>query len=199
MKNFIILNRFKKLLLIVGCTFVLGACSSPISGNSIINRQQRIVDKQAALQVGFPAIHNFAEKQEYKLIYELRDHFFPTITYVKGMHGHLHKMCDSVGYGIPYSTQYSNPDRRVIRDNMHNYTIPQADPNGLYSSSSTHATWVLCYDQTSKRIEPVYSEPNIIVSQFPLDNITSKSETLYLKLSSQQLSKAVHTMNVPRG
>ncbi|MHB1952348.1 MAG: hypothetical protein ACYCOU_01250 [Sulfobacillus sp.] len=180
------------LLATTGLIF-LAACSGPPSGNHLINQQQRNVDKQAALTVGFPNITNFAEKRELKLIYELRDHMFPTITYLKGFHGHLHKMCDSIGYGIPYSTQYSNPLR--VHDNLdqHQAVLPQADPNGLYSAPESAATWVLCYDPQTKQVEPVYAEPDVVVSQFPLDNVAKPGAVIHL--TGKQITAAVQAMS----
>ena len=188
-----------KALVIAACVLALAGCGDNNSGNHIINQQQRNVDKEAAYKVGFPNITNFAEKREYKLIYELRDHMFPTITYMKGFHGHLHKVCDSIGYGIPYSTQYSNPDRvRYVHSNfIHQATLPQADPNGLYSAPESAATWVLCYDPQTKQVEPVYAESNITVSQFPLDNVAKKSTNVVIHLSKQQIVQAVEHMGNP--
>jgi hypothetical protein len=163
-----------------------------------MNVQQENVDKEAALKDGYPNIINFAEKAEYKLIYQLRDHMFPTITYVKGMHGHLHKMCDSIGYGIPYSTQYTNPDRIRWNGESQSHVLPQADPNGLFSPPESAATWILCYDPQTKQVEPVYSEPDIVVSQFPLDNVAKKdASTTVIHLSRQQIVKAVEAMGNP--
>ncbi len=188
-----------KALVISACVLALAGCSSNNSGNHIINQQQRNVDKEAAYKVGFPNITNFAEKREYKLIYELRDHMFPTITYMKGFHGHLHKVCDSIGYGIPYSTQYSNPDRVHRNNQYHAKVLPQADPNGLFSPAESAATWVLCYDPQTKQVEPVYSEPDIVVSQFPLDNVHKKdvASNVVIHLSKQQILQAVEKMGSP--
>ena len=47
-------------------------------------------------------------------------------------------------------------------------TLPQADPNGLFSPPSAEGTWVMCKDPNSDKVEPIYSEPRIIVSTFPL-------------------------------
>ena len=42
--------------------------------------------------------------------------------------------------------------------------LPQADPNGLYSSASTSATWILATDESGE-IKPTYVESEITVSQ----------------------------------
>ena len=115
------------------------------------------------------AIINFAEKRMFKDILEKRDQMQPTYTYIVDMNGHTHKICDSLGYGLPYATQYTNPQRTV--DYTHGIaTIPQADPNGLYSPASADGTWVMCLNPKTKHAEPQYIEPRIITTTYPLDN-----------------------------
>ena len=47
--------------------------------------------------------------------------------------------------------------------------IPQAEPNGLFSPPSANGTWVLCSNPNKAgETMPVYIEPNVIVSPFPL-------------------------------
>src|ERR1019366_6020122 len=72
-------------------------------------RQQEVLSSQSVSQVGMPAIVNFQEKRMMKTILELRDTTIPTNTYIVDMNGKTHKKCDSVGYGLPYATQYTNP------------------------------------------------------------------------------------------
>lgn len=47
-------------------------------------------------------------------------------------------------------------------------TIPQADPNGLYMPTSSSATWLLMLDAKNNP-RPVYIEPEIVISPFPLN------------------------------
>jgi hypothetical protein len=104
-----------------------------------------------------------------KDILELRDRMEPTYTYITDMNGKLHKICDSVGYGLPYATQYTNPQAMQKDGTQHWTLLPQADPNGLYSPASAEGTWVMCLDPKSKRVKPVYIEPRVIVSPIQLD------------------------------
>jgi len=97
----------------------------------------------------------------------LRDQNVATYVYITDMNGKLHKVCNAVGYGLPYATQYTNPMR--ISGDGHGYvTLPQADPNGLYSPASADGTWVLCVDTKSGKPKPVYIEPRVIVSPIAL-------------------------------
>ena len=152
--------------LLVGC----GMAPSP-SSTQIEKKKQEELSLQAIQTVGMPAIINFAEKRMMKDILELRDQNVATTTYIVDMNGNMHKICNSVGYGLPYATQYTNPQRvaKSTETPEHgNVTLPQADPNGLYSPSSAEGTWVLCVDQKGKA-KPVYIEPRIIVTPFALN------------------------------
>ena len=69
-------------------------------------KQQEAIMKQAFNAVGMPAITNFAERRQLKQIFELRDQNVATYTYLVGMDGKVgQKLCNSVGFGIPYATQ----------------------------------------------------------------------------------------------
>jgi len=131
----------------------------------IEERKQEELNKQAITTVGMPAITNFAEKRMMKDILELRDKMTPTYTYLVSTSNQLTKICDSVGYGLPYATQFTNPQKESDHSRS---IIAQADPNGLYSPASAEGTWILCLDPKSKAVKPVYIEPRVIVSPFPL-------------------------------
>lgn len=169
-----------KKLLAIGMISVLAGCSYDPSSDQIQNQHQEILNKQAVQAVGLPNIVNFQEKRVLKQIMELRDQKISTITYIVDMNAHLHKMCDSIGYGISAAVQYTNPNKIDDRlaDTTYNsngraqgwYVLPQADPNGLYSPATEEGTYVLCLNPIKKdEVAPVYSEPRLIVSPFPLD------------------------------
>jgi hypothetical protein len=46
-------------------------------------------------------------------------------------------------------------------------TLPQPEPNGLFMPPDSEATWIMCSDG-SGGVRPVYSEPRLVVSPFPL-------------------------------
>jgi hypothetical protein len=157
----------KKLLLVLPLIAVLSACDDRPNSRQIEAAKQEEMQLQAVQQVGMPAIVNFAEKRMFKDILELRDKNVPTTTYLVGMNNQLTKVCDSIGYGLPYATQYTNPQMRVGSQNGV-VTLPQADPNGLYSPASADGTWVLCVDHKDGKAKPIYIEPRILVSPFAL-------------------------------
>jgi hypothetical protein len=150
---------------------VLGAvsCDEPSSDSKQRDQQERLLAEGTA-QTGMPAIKNFRERKLLKDILELRDQdSLVTYTYVwNEFNGRLVFLCDSIGYGIPYATEYTNP-QKVERSNGNAYaTLPQADPNGLFSPSAADGTWVMCKDPGGSETRPVYIEPRIVVSPFKL-------------------------------
>jgi hypothetical protein len=120
--------------------------------------------------IGMPAIKNFRERRLLKTILELRDqNDVSTFTYLwSDMQGKWVFFCHSIGYGIPYATQYTNPTKLEYRSGGGWATLPQADPNGLFSPASADGTWVMCLDPKSKDVKPTFLEPRVIVSPFEL-------------------------------
>jgi hypothetical protein len=160
----------KHILALVAVATLLTACGPQTeSSTQIERRKQEELSLQAVQSVGMPAITNFAEKRMMKDILELRDQNVATTAYIVDMNGKLHKICTAVGYGLPYATQYTNPSRIAYDSGHGSVTLPQADPNGLYSPASADGTWVLCVDPKSGKPRPVFIEPRVIVSPIPLD------------------------------
>lgn len=149
------------------------------TSNSVQTQQQEKILVEATSQVGMPAIKNFRERKLLKDIYELRDQTgLTTYTYLwNAFAGRLVFLCNSIGYGIPYATQFtassamqrwSVPGGDGCARAYGHQQLPQADPNGLFSPASAEGTWVLCKDPTGKDTRPVYIEPRVVVSPFRL-------------------------------
>ena len=139
------------------------------SSDAVQRRQQEQILAEGTSQVGMPAIKNFRERKILKEIIELRDQEgLVTYTYLFAeMTGKLTFLGETIGYGIPAATQFTNPEKPLYPQEV--ATIPQADPNGLFSPSSAEGTWVLMLDRKGGKTVPVYIEPRIIVSPFKLD------------------------------
>ncbi len=127
--------------------------------------------KEANKRIGMPAIKNFQELKLFKMILELRDDE-NLICYAylynrdKGEVGQFLGKC--LGFGLPYSVQYTNPKKIVPSGcSCEREVIPQADPNGLFMPTGLSATWLMLLDKKGNP-HPVYIEPEIIVSPFKL-------------------------------
>jgi hypothetical protein len=156
----------KIIILLVICLFVFN-CGVTENADDIQERETKTAMKEAHAQIGMPAIKNFQERKLAKMIFELRDKE-NLITYayiVNRMTGKLIFIGKCIGFGLPYSVQYTNPMRKEWADSS---PIPQADPNGLFMPDGLSATWLMMIDPKTKKTRPVYVEPEIIVSPFAL-------------------------------
>jgi hypothetical protein len=154
---------------------LLTACDPDTSGAAKDTRATLQATEQATTIVPFPAIINYAERRNLKMIYELRDNpKLVTWSYVTDLNGKLHNVCDgsnSVGFPIPYATQFTAPKALVAKrgqypdgtttGDWHTFEQDQPEPNTLYMPSSAEATWVLCFNQTTKTIEATYVEDRV--------------------------------------
>lgn len=167
----------KTILLAILMPFValaLVACGDMVPSSQ---KRERVATEQlanqAAVTVGMPAITRFTEKRQLKMVYELRDNpELVTYTYTRDLQGKLHKVCPttSIGYGIPYATQYSNPHTPITRGAEGITTIEQPEPNGLFMPGQADATWVLCLNPKTSKIEPVYEESKVTVYTYPIED-----------------------------
>lgn len=164
----------KKLLFIGMLLVTFVACEEPVISKSsaeIEREKQEHLSKQAIESVGLPNISNFYEKKTLKKILEMRDnpklinHFYTK----NNMTGKWVYEGKCIGFGISYTTQYTNPEKMGTVDGgeygaRNPYTIPQADPNGLYSVPNGTATWIMRVTDNGDTIVD-YIESEIRVSQ----------------------------------
>lgn len=160
-----------KTMTMLALAIAIAGCIPPNEGSEADREQSAQtaeLQMEANRQVGMPGVTNFTERRLVRQLYELRDQQdLTTYTYVVDYEGRLWHVCNSIGYGIPFSAQFSNPE--VKRGwNEAPYTIPQPEPNGLWPPTSTSATWVVCASPDGE-FEPLYVEPSITVSPFPLN------------------------------
>lgn len=161
--------KLSNLLLISLAVTVLSGCQLEESADLVQQKQQEVILKDLSSQTGMPAIKNGRERKLLKDIIEMRDQEgLTTFTYLVTLDAKLVFLCDSFGYGIPASTQYTSP-QKVGRSSSNGYAVlPQADPNGLFSPGTAEGTWVMCKDPNGDKVKPVYVEPRIITTPFKL-------------------------------
>lgn len=136
-------------------------------------RQTEAALSEAQRQIGLPNIANFQQRKLMKWIFELADKSdLVTYAYIKAEYtGKLIFVGKCFGYGIPFSAQFTNPEKVVHKNNYQggSYgTLPQADPNGLFMPTSSSATWLIMVNPVTGEPKPIYFEPEIVVSPFPL-------------------------------
>jgi len=165
-------------LIVVAIVCILMALFLPVaceqnrpSTSSNAEKTEELME-ELTKQIGLPNIKNFREKKLAKMVYELRDRQdLTTHTYIKGdLKGKLVYLGQSVGYGLPYSVQYSNPKRKADLHEGPGHEggkMPQPEPNGLYPPEGLSATWIML-STDSGDVKPIYVESQIVVSQTKL-------------------------------
>jgi hypothetical protein len=98
---------------------------------------------------------------------------------------------ESIGYPIPMDTQLTNPLK--IEDRYEgDVPIPQAEPNGLYTSPNTNATIIMTVDGAGK-VAPVYSEPTVLCFPFPVEYDREKGMFVRVAGSESSISLDVNS------
>ncbi len=161
-------------LVVISMVFVLmsnSSCEPTQDTNDKLAAKQEQLMEEANAQTGMPAIKNFQERKMMKMILELRDqenlvcyaYIVPELT------GRPVFLGKCIGYGLPYATQYTNPQKTYSTYQNGHEILPQADPNGLFMPESADGTWLLMIDPSTNEPRPVYIEPKVLVSPFKLN------------------------------
>jgi hypothetical protein len=139
-----------------------------------INETQEDKDRKAvasqqsqyAASQPVPAFNWSLERHLVSQLYQIRNMKAATHSVWRSDRGLIEGDCPSIGFGIPYDTSLTNP---LQRDHGTNgaVSIEQAEPNGIFASKNTAATWVMCAG-TGGIIEPVYVETKVTVYPYPV-------------------------------
>lgn len=152
--------------------FIVGCELDDKSADSIQREQTERLMQEVNRQVGLPNIVNYQQKKLMKMIMELCDkEDLVCYAYLHSEYtGKLLYLGKCYGFGVPFSAQYTNPER-LTNPNWHDSpTLPQPDPNGLFMPTSSSATWLIFVNPETQEPSPGYLEPNIIVVPFILPN-----------------------------
>lgn len=107
-------------------------------------------------------------------LYNIRNMKAVTHSVWRSDRGMVEGDCSSIGFGIPYDTSLTNPlmATNVDQDGFERgngalTSIELPEPNGIYASKNTSATWVMCAGDNGQ-IEPVYVETKVTVYPYPV-------------------------------
>jgi len=162
------MKRFILALIVLCCFVAFSGCEKTADMKQAQQTEALMVEVNN--QIGLPNIVNFQQKKLMKMIFELCDkEDLITYAYIKSDYqGKLFFIGKCIGFGIPFSAQYTNP---MVYKKVRAGTwseMPQPDPNGLFMPTSSSATWLMMIDPKTDLPRPVYIEPEIVVSPFPL-------------------------------
>lgn len=148
------------LALLAFLTIGAGSCSS--SQESKDREQVQRQQGQYALGQPVPAFDWSLERDLLIKLYGLRNEKVATHSVWRSNYGMVEGDCSSIGYGLPYDTSLTNPLQATGARGAALTSIGQAEPNGIFASVNTSATWVTCVGSTGL-IEPVYVEAKVTV------------------------------------
>jgi len=156
----------------------MGNSCSP-QGKSEAAKVARVVERQQSQYAKGQPVPAFDWSLERHLLielYSIRNAKAMTHSVWRSDRGWIEGDCPSYGYGMPYDTSLTNPLVATSTDNegrRHTYdggalaSIEQPEPNGIYASKNTAATWVMCLGEAGN-IEPVYVETKVTVYPGPV-------------------------------
>jgi len=162
----------KKFLMLFCLASILmsASCDDKPSSDQIMNAKQEQLAKELNAQTGMPTVTNGTMKKQLKMIIEECDKE-KLICYayiIPEMTGKPVFLGKCMGYGIPYATQYTNP-QKIARESQYGIAVlPQADPDGLFKPGSADGTWLLLIDPATGEPHPVFCEPKVLVTPFKL-------------------------------
>ena len=162
----------KHTLAFVAASFLVAGCIERTSSTqkqdaAAVERQQ----SQYAIGQPIPAYNWSLERDLVISLYNVRNQKAATHSVWRSDRGMVEGDCPSYGYGIPYDTSLTNPlvlQRYSSTTGLAVGTIEQAEPNGVFASKNTAATWVMCLGDAGT-LEPVYVETKVTVYPGPVD------------------------------
>jgi hypothetical protein len=146
-------------LLLLFLTLSLVACvdeNDTDKENKVVQKQQN----QYLIGQPIPVFDYSLERDLIIQLYQARNTTVSTHTVWRSDYGIIEGDCPSIGYGLPYDTSLTNPTKTEY--SQHGLaTIDQAEPNGLYASKNTSATWIMCTDLKTGTVSPIYIEGKV--------------------------------------
>jgi len=110
-------------------------------------------------------------------IYNIRNIKAVTHSVWRSDRGIIEGDCPSMGFGIPYDSSLTNPltnklfsKKKIssLGDYFRSWgVVEQPEPNSIFASKNTAATWVLCIGETGN-IEPHYIETKVSGYPYPV-------------------------------
>lgn len=149
-------------LLLMPVAACKGEASQDQEDTENVNRQQA----QYAKAQPIPFFNFSLERHLLIEVYKIRNENVATHTVWRSDTGVIEGDCPSMGYGIPYDTSLTNPLVGTDRDqdgwagSQRLTSVGQPEPNGVFASTNTSATWVFCIAPGGD-LAPVYVESKV--------------------------------------
>ena len=156
---------------IVFAGLILAACNEQDAEK---RDRETVANQQRQYQMAQPVpTFDFSlERDVYIQLYRARNENVATHTVWRSDLGKVLGDCPSVGYPIPYDSSLTNPLKVARWGSQSGYAITeQAEPNGLFASKNSIATWIRCIVEVNGVVEqvPVYIEDKVTAYPYPVD------------------------------
>jgi len=154
----------------------LAVSLSSCRGETEASKEAEKVDAQQAQYAKgqpVPAFDFSLERDLMSQLYVLRNEEVSTHAVWRADYGMIEGDCPSLGFGLPYDVSLTNPlvQSRTWWGSGLGSTIDvveQAEPNGIFASKNTSATWVMCLSPTGA-IEPHYVESKVTIYPYSVE------------------------------
>ena len=161
----------KKIIVTIMALGFVGMFMTGCQENGQERIDKQIVQQQQAQYAKAQPIPQYNWSLERDLLiklYNLRNEKVSTHSVWRGNSSVIEGECPSMGFGMPYDTSLTNPLQHYSgRTTGEGSAIGQAEPNGVFASTNTSATWVMCIGDGGQ-IEPVYVESIVLLKQVKL-------------------------------
>ena len=160
----------KKILLLLTISTMFATTASAWFESSQTDKDRKSVErqqKQYAKGQPVPAYNWSLERDLLIKLYNLRNQKVSTHSVWRSDYGMVEGECTSMGYGMPYDTSLTNPVKESYVAQGAAVAVGQAEPNGIFASTNTSATWVMCLG-VAGNIEPHYVEAKVTVYPYPV-------------------------------
>lgn len=129
------------------------------------SKEAAIVERQNQLYVANqpPPVFDWSlERHLLTELYKARNNAVATYSYVRNQYtGKILSSCPSIGFPISAATQLTNPEMIAVREYQTGVvTLPQAEPNGLFTPTQSRGTYVMCVNADGQ-VEPRYYEEDV--------------------------------------
>lgn len=163
----------KRIIALSIAAITLTGCVEPTESS----REQKAVARQQEQYLTsqpIPAYDWSLERHLLIQLYNIRNQRVATHSVWRSDYGQVEGDCASMGYGLPYDTSLTNPlkatdmnERGYAKGNGALTSIGQAEPNGIFASTNTAATWVMCVGEGGS-VQPHYVETKVTVYPYPV-------------------------------
>lgn len=161
------MKRVTSLLAMLGVAFCFAGCQR----DSAEQKDRRVVEKQQSHYASSQPVPFFDWSLERDFMIQLlkkRNESVRTWTVWRSDMGMIEGHTESIGFPLPYDVQLTNPLAR--EGTSASVVVEQAEPNGLFSSKNSNATWVRSVVRhNGKVIEvPIYIEGKVTCYPYPI-------------------------------